>query len=1706
MKPFKFLKRYYTFYTNIRFKFPHNSFSQWVCTIICFLQYTSLTFYISDPLSCLQTSIGADAFSHLQCFFALIPWIFATSTYIHDSMFFFVINIVSLIILEIGVRYNNKYKRCPLFYLKFVKYFQSFYCPIIEFPLFYRTLITIDLISTRNGKTNTMQLLSLLSFIISFLNVFIIFFHSYLHSIFLAPIDFIPTSLLDIYDGKTNTVLFIFRYTVNLCSYFIYIATDIMYVILIAILIFIFFLIMYYLRVMTVLHVSSVGSYFELSPFFCFPFEIALQFGYSNDWHLVIFLLFVLHVVFICALKTVNFFIKKEALKIFSVLIRRNEEEEEEENELTSNRSNETEIPSFASGNVVSGLRIMFLYHSDPHFFTRFAYIQHRSGVRASPMIEIIRFLGIFPSKRIEMLKELKALKSNSNYNRFLIFFYSKVLRSLTNKCKDKNLLVLNYYQRSFIVHNHLFWLARTQKKFLSSIIEACSVSYFYYEYKLEIKNLISRFYFDPYLYRRFGDFLLMAAGDYENSVFYQKFADSIENSEVKLTDTLVHKYIKFNPRILRFLNEDEYKASSVNDRTLIQKKILHSKNDTFFNSSKFSTNNTAIKKHRRKQTLNSTNSNSGFNSNSLKNTNESFRSDYSFNSEVNNNYSSENSTATPSPMVTASESPLVTTNNNSGGSELNQLNESDFADGIEYIEKPSASYLQTSKRWIPFFPLIGNIISCVLILSFLFQIIPIENKTVNSFAAIEREKPEMIHLFIDTGNAVFLPFSLTYQQPAQIGIHGTNENKEITQMRIKNIENLFNSNFYSNYSIPTQFISDATTEIYHFLNTEIERKFLNEINNTNSSIECRNEFYMSLNNVIIFFIDISQIRNLTGLMVSHLSKSIRLISDAKYSMCDVLQFFYHNVRVYPFEMMEKLENKLINIINEFEILNNHIELNDFLSKSLLIYSLISLFFIIVYSLAMTLQVNLTMKDQKAAVSFFASKERLKCLLFQKVDESWDVLTLFLQPEIVHFLQLRGYYDVVDEISQSGNSKKSLALLLFEREEESFSNHSKSEEITHEEFEENYEDTNNNKIQEANPFYTITSPLLPITIIDENQNENERENISLSTSSNDHNQTQKVERNEVRQTFYDRFQLEEMIEHAFNTTKETTKFSWIYTFNFLIFPWLLVITSILLLYYPIHYHSSIETDLAKSALHEGHQLFACYELIKVTADYLYTKEKNVTKFIQIHEMLDTTKIVSSFKASYSSQITEYYRREQCMQLLGITCTSISELVQEVINNNIDTERLTMLILPAFVQFGRNVLGEFFYQESEYLPKILSLSQQAFYTIICLMAVSYLARIFWENSAGLIEGFNSLFHFPELLIQNNEKIVESEMNDRIQDDITSHSLNESDSALNSLMWQIYRDKNGEKLPSTVIYISSLRKNGEIYSISENVEQILNRSSTSFIGQYLNENFPIVPSENDQENTEELRQFFMPDLTKKVFLSKTVSKSGFLNLTLMIEDFHSQSNKSYKEDTISEKLMNFMPTYFAKSIGVNGLQSFEFKDPIVVYMRFDSNLPQMVLEQYFTVINNAIMNFSSIKAILADGGFFVFTTIKAVNPIIPFLFARDMINDSKFPKRGRPTNGTWSILIVKIDLIMASVCYDDVCEPFLQTNLDNFDSKAKEKILFHLKKEQICFESRFEGVLKGITEKGEKVKKSINGIDYDLVSFSFSQYLSNLKNLI
>lgn len=1692
MKYLKFLKRYYSLYTNIRFKMPRYSFFQWSCILICFLQYTSFSINYTGILRFSYNNTNPDLVSHIQCFFALVPWIFGTKSMIFDSLIFFILNFFSLIILEIGVWYINKYQRCPLACLKFVRIYQSYFCPIFEYPLFYRVLYLIQLVYSSNFGTVTLKILTWISLVISILNVLMLLIHLYLFSIFLAPIDFIPMSLLDVYDGKSNIFFFLFRLIINLSSFFIYVATDTIYIVLVSILLFIFFSIIFYMRVMTVLHVSIVGAYFELSPFFSFPFEILLQSNYYKKWSLIFLLIVGSHVVFIIILKIVYYFVKKETLKIFGVLIRRNEEEEVEA-ESEGSHSNEAEIPSFASGNVVSGLRIMSSYYGDPQFFTRFALIQHRSGVRASSMLEIIRFLAIFPSKRIEMLKELKSLKSNSNYNRFMIHFFTQVLYSLVNPCSKKNKEILDFYQKSFIIHNHFFWVARNSKKFFVSFVEACATTYYFNEFKSEIQMLISRFPFDHSLYRRFGDFLLLACGDYENSIFYKKFADSIENKEINLTDTLIHRYVNVNPRILRYLNEEEYKSSSVNDQT-----IVHTFKTYFYNSTyKTSTSNT---KRRRKTDLSANST-----------INENINTE-SINSEL-NSFSIDNANNSTASFLM---------NNSFLQNDSNPINNN--SDELS-LEKPVASFVRISNRCIPFFPYINNVIVSLLILAFLFQIIPRENKVLNSFSAISIKKPQILRLFVDAGNSIMFPFSLAYQEDVNLrSPHEYNQFKSKLKLKFVDLNGLFNSNFPENgfYSQIGRILNENVSTLYmnssgFEINYKVKEKediiqpkkenFKIKLKSGNDTLKCQLEYSMMLENVIDFFTVISQIKNLTELMVLNISKSVRLINEKNYSMCDILQLLYDDMFDFPIKSMSSLEKKLLEVIGDFENLYDDIDLSDFTLLHLTVYIVIMMCFIALYSLLMVLHVNLIMKGQDKAISFLSSRERLECLLCQKTEESWDVLTLFIPPENAQSLNLREYSDVVELIKNNDSSDELELISNMKQNRESESGKSS-------EFEEKYDENETEISEDVARLFSLSAPFISelgqnlllsshrnskasclsdMSVTSSSSSFNgQTSNESVVQSSKDESEDENEE--DDKDSKFDRQNLEIIINQALNEIGQNTKASWLHVFLFLISPWIIMAVSMCLIVYPVFSHTEMERELARAAVSEGRQIFACFELVQATSDYLYEKRKNVTKFRCIHSILSSWPEKETALTSYSSQISEYYFREQCMQLLGITCTSIATLVQEIIDSDVDAGRLTFLFLPAFIRFGQTVLEDLFFSESDYVEEISMISESSFILILCSLALCYLVTSFRTACVDMVDGFNSLFHFAD------KRLFEDVKKNELKNDITSPYFNEDEDDVNRVMWSIYHKEADEKLPSIVIFIASLIKNDEIYSISDNVKTIFNRPSTSFIGQKLNECFPIVP-ENSQ-----LRQFFMPDLTKLVFHSSTTTdQNGWLNLTFMIENDHFQSKKSYKEDTIVEKLMHFVPTFFAKSFATStsSVQKFEYSNPIVVLLRFDSSLQAPTLEQYFSIVNGAVMNFTSIKAILADGCVFVFTAVKKVNPVIPFLFARDLIEESKKPKRGKPTNGTVSILIEKIDSIQAEINQDDL-EPFLETSIEKVDLKLKEKILFLMERDHIGFESDFEQMLPGIT-KDKNMDIKINDDD-KFVFFSFEKFLSNLNCLM
>ncbi|OHT16825.1 hypothetical protein TRFO_12907 [Tritrichomonas foetus] len=1484
MNYFSFLQRYYSFYANLRFKRSHVVFIQWFVALWCFFQYTFFALKIEPPSTLLTIDKNSSPINHIQCFFLVLPWIFASRNFLYDSFFFLMLHIFSFIVLELGIRSLKNRDYCPIFCFSFIRIFQNYFSMIFRFPTFFRISSLIKLADTDSSPETW------LSFSICLVNIMLFAVQSYFSSIFLDPIDFIPKSKLDLYDGKSNIILFFFQFVISICCFLIDMIKDQIFVILVAALIFIFCSILFYFRVMSNIHVSLIGAYIELAPLFSLPFAIIVRKFFSKEWTFMLLTIIIVHILLIIALKVEKYYIVKETWKIFRVFIHKNS---------ASENDNEIEISSFAPGNVVSGLRVMAIVHSDPRFFDRFLAIQKRTGPRASPMIEVIRFLAIFPSRRRAMLKELSEIRSASNYNRFTIYYFMKLLRSLSHNCDERHKIILYNLQRSLIVHNHLYWVSRSQKKFFSSFVEACSAASFYLKFKREISSLLSRYPFDASLYVRYADFLLLACGDFDGSKRYLQLADELKKNQLYMADPLIHRYVKFNPNLLKFCNEEESRSSIfVNYR---KKAIERPKNN-----------------------------------------------------------------------------------------EDQNIN-------------PVSSYLNISNKLVPFFPVIHHFLTSILILVFLYRAIPFENFTFYLYNGIQDSKNVTIETYQKAGASIFFPIGVTY---------GVDPDFQHT-------------NFTDEY--------------------------------------CRSYYDALFYRIINFFNYIPQMKGLNSFLIQLTSDMSSIYITNQRDICDILLGIEDIFQVVPINMLDQLdialEERIANVLTIYE----HVSLDYYVSSSLLIFFIVTICAIVVYISMMCIQLNTIMKSQDSAIAFFSSKERLMCNLFEKTEKSWDALTLYL-PEYKQF-NLRKY-----KITGSSNSSSDIE---FFKKIESNSDH-KEENYFDSDNSENSHTTSQNNIESSNEsdesisgsaLYSDNDEILKIGSKKPDTKSGDSKKSSHDNLNNEYHFNQlhqelisakQGESDVISESSDDDYSQEidihEQIEYTVNQTKKDTQFEWINMIIILFIPYILLLLSMILLIYPVNNRVEMEKKIAGNVVQSGNQVLSCFSLIKNTYLYVFYDNISTQFFVDTH---------NSFLYG-NPNVSALYTKEQCMQLNGITCTTISDLVKEIILKTISTETILLVSLPAFIYFGQNVLENIFYQDVFSLSSIPKSSEYAFFVIITILVLIYLIYGYYVNHA-IVESFNSLYHYPNEFLDH--KTLDDQSN----------------------------SKKLKKLPSMVVSVSTLSKNNEIYSISENTNSIFNRTAKSFIGFNFEKMFPLSASEN--------REYLMPDKSTKKVFKTSLTKADKVNRILMIEDSTLHNKKAYMEETISEKLMNFIPTYYAKALGNSFIKSFEYENPIIIFLRFDSSLPTMTLEQYFALINGSIMNFSSIKAISADGGLFKFITIKNINPLIPFIFVRDLIEESSHPKRGKPTNGTFAILIDVLPKFSADINDED--EPFLDNHIES--NKLKEKLTFNLEKNEVCFNYKLENAIPGISANGDR-KHYPEYSEDTYSSYSFEKYLSYISHFM
>ncbi|OHS92725.1 hypothetical protein TRFO_40943 [Tritrichomonas foetus] len=539
----------YHMYFMIRSKFKPPSIIATATIIHYIFQMCPLAICFLTPIEIFNATNGSSFFHYYESMMLFLPWLFGTESMLFDTLFYFVINIAAFIILICCLHYVDKYKHLNFWACAFISVFQSCYTQLISFPLYFRFSYMMELIINQPYNPEFIISLTLTS-----INTILNGIHIYMASIFLIPADFVIHTKFDLYDGKSVFYLYWVRFLLSTACFFFKISMDNqILVISIIVACFIITLNTIYNRINSYSYVSRTGLATESFPLFCVPFMMLMFYLFEN-WVYSILSLVLVFALFLFMQFIHYSFLIKQATKTFSPFIIDNKDEKNNNHNIESEES----LPSIGFGSRTTMIRIMASHHCDPNCIDRYLKLHKKLSSKASTTLEVIRFLALFPTRRNECLKELALLTSKSHHNRFAIYRFTKILKGLTEQTSEKHRLMLNRMNRSFLVHHHLYWMARKEKKQFTAFREAFSTAFYYIETDFEFKMLIDKYPLDSVLHYMYSDFLLSACGDFEGHKKEQSLALNIERGKHNIIDPLLHPMSLYNPKILQYCTVEE--------------------------------------------------------------------------------------------------------------------------------------------------------------------------------------------------------------------------------------------------------------------------------------------------------------------------------------------------------------------------------------------------------------------------------------------------------------------------------------------------------------------------------------------------------------------------------------------------------------------------------------------------------------------------------------------------------------------------------------------------------------------------------------------------------------------------------------------------------------------------------------------------------------------------------------------------------------------------------------------------------------------------------------------------------------------------------------------------------------------------------------------------------------------------------------------
>ena len=1636
-------------------KCPFRSYFNWLILVVYLTQLSFIFICCMKPSEIFDTSQDSSFWDYFESAWLYPPWIFGSKTLMMDSIFFFCINLIPFGIIgysQTHIKKFNHQKHVNFWCSLVIRTFQQILTPIMAIPMTFRLSYLIEQIFLEK-ITNDFKMI--LSFVIAIINIFLHIIHTYFSSLFLIPIDFVIHSKADFYDGKYMTLLHLIRIIISISSFmFSYIKNGVVASIFIGIIFFICILTLYF-RLTIQAHVSPIGQYLEVLPFFVCPFMVLFRYFIKNNFYSFFFLLS-LFLFFGILFRFLTHFMVKQSLKAFSPFIKQSKQnnsnniniDNEDENSVIRNGNNDDIAPTFLIGSVITVIRIVASECCDPDCLLRFLEFQKKSsGLKNSYVIEVVRFLALFPSRRKECLRILKNFHSKSNFNSFTVFVFKKILKSLDEiESTEKNLVCLNNFYRSFLVHKHLFWVARKEKKYFIASKEALSAAYFHIEVKNEFHYLLKRYTYDSFLHYYYADFCLSACGDFES-------------------------YLK-ECQIARMLDCRYYPNSSYNNN--------NSSSNNSFDFNKIDKNNVIVDPLLHPMSIN--------------------------NPKI-------------LQFCSLEETKINIHSSNQSDFELASAKE---ASKKYEKSKPVATFLNEKKYLIPLLSILHIYIPMTLFLYVMGELYIKDHQIHEKSKELYEISVQLLNTYYIASSAVYLPYlSNGYTK---------NPGNETYQAKLRNLT----FKYLKNHKKLKK--EKMNTSLYDYLdlnsiNNGQERFFLTSKLNE-SDTKLMQTFFDFPFYSIDYYSGIQPLGNMTGGMLFIFERYISHYMLQNYSIQQVLDTISIDLDNFIKDIFRSVYIQTLEIKDSVIILReiSKDDLNGFYICKVAIVTIC--IFSVISCVVYIFQVNCIYRNDDIKIDFLSSDHVFSIFLLQESKKAWELLREYVESSS----------DVTTEISiPSARSSVNLSNkfnILHDSNNiaiaKSNSYASRSNKMELDEFtlsQQNQTEMNNYK-----------EPLLDMTVNGHDFNKdlrslpNSNTYIKIKSSKNKmkfgfREQEKKEEMTRYESNYYTSCydgdnnddednrndNNDDICKQAIEISKATEKEGFLSCpyFHLVILMFApLVFTVIIIAMFQIplviraHLQEETFQNILKGESMANHSLImlnATFDILEKRAGIRIKKnttisapkyekynEINLSNFssslnenhqysiedgkIHFHaehnESSDECKLDSSWddvnygNTTFERALSEIlcdlkdlsqFQAEKCYEFFDIVCMSVETALKTAIDQKTQPPEIASKCIPFIFLFSWNLFNDLFFSGvSELFAN--KMSNGTSFIVATLLLMLTFVHLSFSQAILLKKAFNSLFHFPDDFLKQP----------------TEEPKNTSKS------WKT-------KLPQNALVVTSLTESDEIYSVSDNSKEIINRNLNDLISLKMSEIFVKVPINDDN-----LCEFSITDKKKKTFRFST-EEIGCLTKTVLIEENLPIVDNS-GEQLCLQKLHGFIPPHFAELYGKNDQYEFNFVQNFIICVRISDSISPQMVEKCFNAANHLSQNSISINIVSVDGQMITFSSISKCKLIVILLLLRDFID--LVLRNTKENNCIYSIYVHYIDEFKISVIDDDD-EPYLR--LQPFDQNYFKIRLFQIENGKIAFSETAKQsypLISKITEK-DSIIVDFEGNNEPIFVFSINQ---------